>query len=86
MRIAIPTYDGRVAPRAEGAPEVYLVGWDLSDFVGVPGRAAAEAGASGGRGLLTDVHSEDGSHDTLSRQWKRGYGQDARSHQLGPLL
>jgi len=29
MRIAVPTYGGRVAPRAEGAPEVYLV--DLDD-------------------------------------------------------
>ena len=29
MRVAIPTFDGRVAPRAEGAPEVYMV--DLDD-------------------------------------------------------
>lgn len=50
MRIAIPTFDGRVAPRAEGAPEVCMV--DLDDPQAEPGMGP---GSSVGLGPWLDA-------------------------------
>ena len=55
MRIAITTYEGRVAPRAEGAPEVYLV--DLDDPEVEP---RVGPGSSVGVGAWMDALEEAG--------------------------